>query len=74
MTQNCENCIFFDGSKHENDTRTKHAGICSKWTQIVFRSETCKQYFSNENKGENEIFKPLVDVTQLPPATQLTFF
>jgi spore cortex formation protein SpoVR/YcgB (stage V sporulation) len=74
MAEKCENCSYFDGSKHENDKRTAHAGICSKWTEIVFKSETCKQFFSNENKTEKEIFIPLVDVSKLPPSNQLTFF
>lgn len=71
MAENCENCMFFDGTKHDNDIRTKHAGICSKWTEIVFRTETCKQFFTLQNKKENEIFKPLVDVSILPPINQL---
>ena len=74
MLENCENCTFFDGSKHQNDIRTKHAGICSKWTEIVFRTETCKQYFSNQNKTEKEIFIPLVDISKLPNINQLTLF
>lgn len=74
MTQNCENCASFDGTKHENDNRTKHAGICFKWSQIVFRNETCKQFFSNQNKTETEVFPPLLDISKLPPANQLAFF
>lgn len=74
MTENCENCASFDGTKHENDNRTKHAGICSKWCQIVFKTENCKQFFSKENKKEKEVFPPLLDLTKLPPASQLTFF
>lgn len=73
MKGTCQNCCHFDGSKHQKDPRTQHAGICSKWTEIVFQSETCKQYFSNENKSEKEIF-PLIDTTQLPPINQLSFF
>lgn len=74
MLENCENCTFFDGSKHQNDKRTFHAGICSKWTEIVFKTEICKQYFSKKNKSENEIFIPLVDVKMLPPINQLKLF
>ncbi|MFV8344589.1 hypothetical protein [Flavobacterium sp. ZB4P13] len=74
MTEKCENCYYFDGSKHEKDAQTAHAGICSKWTEIVFKSETCKQFFSNQNKSEKEIFIPLVDVSKLPPINQLTLF
>jgi hypothetical protein len=74
MTQTCENCTFFDTLRHENDARTKHAGICTKWTEIVFKSETCKWHFLKSNPDEKEIFIPLVDVTKLPSVTQLTFF
>jgi len=74
MIENCLNCIFFDGSKHQNDLRTSHAGICSKWTQITFKTDTCKQFFSNANKPEKEIFKPLIDVTKLTPINELSFF
>jgi hypothetical protein len=66
MKINCENCVFFDGSKHQKDARTQHAGICSKWTEIVFRSETCKQHFLNSNPTEKDIFPALVDVSKLP--------
>jgi hypothetical protein len=74
MTEKCENCTFFDGSKHQKDARTAHAGICSKWTEITFKWENCKGFFSKENLTEKEIFIPLVDVTKLPDVTQLTFF
>jgi hypothetical protein len=56
MTENCENCMYFDGSKHKNDTRTQHAGICSKWCQIVFKKEHCKQFFSAENLPPKSVF------------------
>jgi hypothetical protein len=70
----CENCHYFSGDKHKNDPRTKHAGICSKWTEVVFRTENCKEYFSSSNAPADEIFKPLIDVNQLPPVTQLNLF
>lgn len=57
MTVNCENCMFFDSTKHEKDPRTKHAGICSKWTEIVFKSDTCKQFFSSSNPTVENLFK-----------------
>lgn len=57
MTENCSNCTFFDGSRHENDKRTSHAGICSKWSQIVFKTEICKQYFFKGNEPAENIFK-----------------
>ena len=66
MKNTCQNCVSFDGSKHQKDSRTQHAGICLKWSEIVFKTEICKQHFLNSNPTENQIFKPLVDVAKLP--------
>lgn len=66
MKNLCENCTHFDGSKHQNDQRTHHAGICKKWCEIVFKTDNCKQYSLKSNPTENEIFPPLVDVAKLP--------
>lgn len=74
MSKLCDNCTFFDGSKHQNDSRTSHAGICSKWSEIVFRSETCKQYISVLDQPKEKIQVPLIDVKNLPNSNQLTFF
>lgn len=56
MTQNCENCFHFDGSQHENDARTKHAGICKNFSEIVFKKETCKFHFSKDNLPSEKVF------------------
>lgn len=72
--ENCENCAFFNNSKHKLDKRTEHAGICSKWSEIQFKNSTCKMWFSNENLPAEKIFKPLVDVSKLPDFNQLTLF
>ena len=74
MKENCENCAYFDSTKHEKDSRTKHAGFCSKWIEITFRKDTCKQFFISTYKTENEILSPLVDLSKLPPIDQLTLF
>ena len=74
MKENCENCTFFNGTAHEKDSRTRHAGFCSKWVEITFKRDTCKQYFSSVNKTEKEVFPPLVDLSKLPSIDQLTLF
>ena len=71
----CIDCNSFDNSKHINDPRTMHAGICKKWSQITFTSDTCKQYIPIQNHFEKDIFKePIIDVSKLPSASQLSFF
>lgn len=40
----CLNCVHFDNTKHVNDSRTKHAGICQKWCQVTFNNHTCKDH------------------------------
>lgn len=74
MKNTCENCISFDRSRHYKDARTQDAGICLKWIEVVFKRETCKEHFLKDNPTEKEIFPPLVDVTKLPPITQLDLF
>jgi hypothetical protein len=74
MKNQCQNCINFDASKHENDPRTSHAGICKKWCEIVFKTDKeCKQFLDHKNHKAEIIF-PVIDVTKLPPVTQLCFF
>lgn len=51
---NCESCHYFDGSKHEKDKRTEHAGICKKWYEVTFKTDVCKYHFSNKNLPEWE--------------------
>lgn len=71
----CIDCNSFDNSQHINDPRTMHAGICKKWSQITFISDTCKQYIPIQELCENDIFKePLIDVSKLPAPNQLSFF
>ena len=71
----CENCHFFDASRHKKDPRTAHAGICIKWSQIELKSSTCKQAMPIQELIEKDIFKePLIDVSKLPSISQLSFF
>lgn len=42
----CSNCYAFDNSKHKQDLRTSHAGICKYYTCVVFKSDTCKAFMS----------------------------
>lgn len=56
MTENCKNCIHFDPSKHANDPRTQHAGICTKWIEVTFKNDTCKHHFRADNLPVEKIF------------------
>lgn len=47
--KHCENCCHFNNDFHAKDTRTKHAGICYKWSEVVFLYGTCKS-FSNRTE------------------------
>ena len=58
--------MHFDPSKHQNDARTKHAGICTKWVEITFLSDSCKFHFSAENLPSEKVF-----LTPLQPTQQL---
>lgn len=55
----CQNCNHFDNSKHKKDDRTNTAGICTKWCEIVFQSDTCKSYIDEPMTKEIFVFKPL---------------
>lgn len=70
----CIDCHFFDNSKHKNDPRTSHAGLCVKWSEINFKNSTCKQAIPIQESEKNPFKEPLIDVTKLPSPTQLTFF
>lgn len=56
MTEKCKNCFHFDGSQHEKDARTKHAGICKNFNEIVFKNETCKFHFTTDNLPLKNVF------------------
>ena len=50
--------IFFDGSKHEKDVRTAHAGICKKWCEVTFKNDLCKFHLEMSTLPEwNELVK-----------------
>jgi hypothetical protein len=74
MTETCQDCAFFDDSKHRNNARTKDAGICTKWVQIAFKKETCKQHFPNTNLSEKEVFLPPAAKRQQMANVQLNLF
>lgn len=42
----CLNCYEFDNVAHKSDYRTKHAGLCKKWCEIVFQNGTCKSWLN----------------------------
>lgn len=61
MTENCSNCMFFDNSKFVQKIQTQNAGICTKFTEVCFKSESCKWHIPKQELEEKEIFKPLVE-------------
>lgn len=56
--ETCENCHYFDNSAHKLDARTAHAGVCKKFSEIVFLSDNCSQYFDVSNLPQDKIFQP----------------
>ena len=61
MTEKCENCMFFDNSKFLHKTQTKDAGICTKFTEVCFKRDSCKWHMLKQELDEKEIFAPVVD-------------
>lgn len=74
MTKTCENCQSFDNEKFVQKHATRDAGICTKFTEVTFKRDSCKYHLPKQKLSENEIFVPVVDVTKLPPISQLSFF
>jgi hypothetical protein len=63
---NCLKCSHFNNQKFVNDTRTKNAGICEKFCEVVFYNDkACNQYLIIRSKilfediQIGEIKKPL---------------
>jgi hypothetical protein len=55
----CYNCTFFDNSKHVTDKRTKHAGLCKKWSEITFQNDSCKYWLNvDTDKTWNDLIAP----------------
>lgn len=56
--ETCRTCLHFDGSKHEHDARTAHAGICKRFSETTFKNDSCTQYLSlNNAKDWNSVTK-----------------
>jgi len=71
----CQNCHFFDDSRHKNDNRTSHAGLCLKWSEINLKTSTCNQFKTIcVLDGKPSFNKPIIDVEKLPHVSQLSFF
>lgn len=66
MPKTCENCHSFDNAKFVQKHATRDAGICSMFTEVTFKRDSCKYHFPKQELKENEIFLPLVDVGKLP--------
>lgn len=74
MKNTCENCVSFDPSRHENDKRTSHCGICSKFTEVVFKSDSkCKFFMIKTNPIDIPEFKK-VDPKPVKVYKQLDLF
>jgi hypothetical protein len=67
MTEKCENCMFFDNSKFVQKPKTKDCGICTKFTEISFKNETCRFHMPKQELEEKEIFTPVVDKQKFIP-------
>lgn len=61
MTENCLNCMFFDNSKFVQKIQTRDAGICTKFTEVCFKNDSCKWHMPKQDLEEKEIFAPVVD-------------
>ncbi|BFM44940.1 hypothetical protein CFS9_35810 [Flavobacterium sp. CFS9] len=73
MMKNCENCMSFDNSKFLHKRQTKDAGLCTKFTEVTFKNDSCKFYLPKQNLTEKEIFAPVVD-TRKTTLRQLDLF
>ena len=73
MKNQCQDCTNFDNEKHKNSYQTRHAGICKKWVEITFLTDTCNQFFSKENPEELEPIKPKENEIFTPVQTALFF-
>lgn len=74
MKKTCENCASFDQTKFLHHHATRDAGLCLKFTEVTFKRNSCKWFLEKQKLSEKEIFVPVVDVTKLPPITQLNLF
>lgn len=70
-SKKCENCIYFDNSKHKQDKRTEHAGICNKLGSITFLNETCKMFEPiQKTLNDIEVNEPIYVL----PKSQMTMY
>ncbi len=60
MTETCQNCQSFDNKNFVQNRATRDAGICTKFTEITFKCDTCKFHMPKQELTENEIFVPVV--------------
>lgn len=68
----CERCDFFDNSHHVKDARTAHAGLCKRWSNITWKTETCSEFLNAGDLGTwNEVIKEL---HEKPTVNQLNLF
>ncbi|WP_143154989.1 hypothetical protein [Flavobacterium chilense] len=59
--------MFFDNSRFLHKPQTKDAGICTKFTEVMFKNDTCKFHLPTQEFEEKEIFISGVDKQTLKP-------
>ena len=67
MNEKCQNCMFFDNSKFLHKSQTKDAGICTKFTEVMFKNDSCKFHLPIQELEEKEIFLQVVDKQKFTP-------
>lgn len=62
----CLNCINFDNVAHASDERTKHAGLCKKFCEIVFQNDSCNQWLNvDTDKTWADLIAPKLHENQI---------
>lgn len=72
-TKTCENCHYFDDSKHRHDERTKCAGICQKFYNVQFKKDKACNFFI-EPDGHHKEWSRLTEIEKNPIINQLQLF
>ena len=73
MTQkSCENCVYFDDSKHKLDSRTLNAGICHKMAQIVFKNDKACRTFEPVQNSLNDL--EVIEPVYVLPNSQMSMY
>lgn len=68
----CDNCDHFDGSKHANDVRTQHAGICNRWSMVTWKKDSCNQFINSASLPDWDMV--IATIPHTPQIKQLNLF